>query len=239
MLEIVTITGADDFVEPQDLVALSEEFPFVEWGILLNKSKEGLNPRFPSKSWMAELHECAMKSKVSVALAGHLWGAWVRNLAVKLDNSVFDERPEFLEHFSRIQLNFSCYDVAPNMLEILPEHHFIFQIGNRGITDKIKLAKTGKHSILFDRSGGKGISPNEWPDVIEDVWCGYAGGLGPENLNEQIPKIIDVAEIPVGLHEMGNPFWLDMEAKVRTDEKFDLKKVRESLEICKPWVNIS
>ena len=36
-LNRVTITGADDFTEPKDLVELSEEFPFVEWAILLSQ----------------------------------------------------------------------------------------------------------------------------------------------------------------------------------------------------------
>ena len=33
----VTITGADDSVEPRALAELSEAFPFVEWGLLMSK----------------------------------------------------------------------------------------------------------------------------------------------------------------------------------------------------------
>ena len=32
ILDRVTITGADDSVRPTDLLELSREFPFVEWG---------------------------------------------------------------------------------------------------------------------------------------------------------------------------------------------------------------
>ena len=134
-IDRVTITGADDFTDPKDLVELSEEFPFVEWGILLSASKEGMGPRFPSPKWIEELAQ--FKDKIN--LAGHICGSWVRKLAVNIDNSVFKERPEFLEYFPRIQLNFSCYDVAPKMVEILPKNHkFILQIANKGIADKIK-----------------------------------------------------------------------------------------------------
>lgn len=37
----VTITGADDAVEPAELQALSHEFPFVEWGILHSYKRFG------------------------------------------------------------------------------------------------------------------------------------------------------------------------------------------------------
>ena len=256
MLESVTITGADDFVEPQDLIDLSLEFPFVEWGILLHESKEGLNPRFPSKQWIDEL--VSLKNK-RINLAGHICGSWVRKLAVNLDDSVFKERPEFLEYFQRIQLNFSCYDVAPRMVALLPKNKkFILQIGSKGIADKIKLVDLSRDkmcdgelscltnlSILFDRSGGKGISPEKWPKPIYNVDCGYAGGLGPDNLNEQILKIIETVgqqtvyevDFPFAPLQIDVPFWIDMETSVRTNDKFDLKKVRKCLEICKPWVS--
>ena len=54
MLTRVTITGADDAVDPGALVALSAEFPFVEWGILFSKSREG-EARYPSAEWAARI----------------------------------------------------------------------------------------------------------------------------------------------------------------------------------------
>ena len=38
MLQTVTLTGADDSVNPEDLIAISKEFPFVEWGILIGSN---------------------------------------------------------------------------------------------------------------------------------------------------------------------------------------------------------
>ena len=56
---------------------------------------------------------------------------------------------------------------------------------------------------------------------------GYAGGLGPDNLRTEIPKIAEAS----GRHD----FWIDMEGKVRDDsDRLDLSKVRRVLEICAP-----
>jgi hypothetical protein len=104
---------------------------------------------------------------------------------------------------------------------------------------------------LFDVSGGAGILPDGWPQPIHidiepgefgegiEYWrySGYAGGLGPGNLAEQIPKIIEAS----GGTEFTNEgrIWLDMESRVRSDDdrQFDLQKVRRCLEIAGPYVN--
>lgn len=39
MIKLITMTGADDSIRPQDLLPISEKFPRVEWGILLSNSK--------------------------------------------------------------------------------------------------------------------------------------------------------------------------------------------------------
>jgi hypothetical protein len=231
----VTITGADNSVRPEDLLALSAEFPFVEWAILLSSTKED-NPRFPSRAWIDEL--AALGKSHNLQLAGHVCGAWVRNLVVKKDPAVFVERPEFLEYFPRIQLNFSPYHAAQLFLDVLKpfNNEFIFQVGSQGKSDKVALLNLGRGlglnlSILFDRSGGKGVVPSDWPEPIDPFYLGYAGGLGPDTLSDQLPKISET----VG----DRTIWIDMESRVRSDDdqQFDLDKVRACLEISRPWVD--
>lgn len=231
----VTMTGADNSIRPQDLIQLTKEFPFVEWAILLSQSSAG-NPRYPTQDWITELKVVAKEH--SLPLAGHICGAWVRNLVVKKDTSVFKERPEFLEMFPRIQLNFSPYHAAQLFLqELLPyeKNQFIFQVGSKGKADKEILLQLGLDmglnlAVLFDRSGGKGELPKEWPAIMEPFFCGYAGGLGPDSLAEQLVKINEV----VG----DKTIWIDMESRVRSDDnsQFDLEKVATCLELAKPWV---
>ena len=52
-LRTVTITGADDSVEPKEIAELTKGFPFVEWGILLENGIYS-GRRFPSRDWIAE-----------------------------------------------------------------------------------------------------------------------------------------------------------------------------------------
>jgi hypothetical protein len=149
--------------------------------------------------------------------------------------TVFDEHPEFIENFPRIQLNFSPYDAAPLFLDLLekyPKNQFIFQVGSKGKKDKKTLLENGLDkglnlAVLFDRSGGKGILPDKWPEpLFPKVYHGYAGGLGPDTLEEEIPKILEASR--------DQTIWIDMESRVRSedDEQFDLEKVRLCLEIC-------
>jgi hypothetical protein len=55
IIDRVTITGADANTKHEDLFKLSEDFPFVELGILLSKSGEG-KARYPTYAWMLKLN---------------------------------------------------------------------------------------------------------------------------------------------------------------------------------------
>jgi hypothetical protein len=81
-------------------------------------------------------------------------------------------------------------------------------------------------STLFDMSHGAGVLPKEWLVPVDGVRCGYAGGLSPENVVEQIKLI----ESKVGDYEL----WIDMETQIRSnaDQQFDLAKVVSVLESC-------
>ena len=84
---------------------------------------------------------------------------------------------------------------------------------------------------LFDLSGGAGILPESWPKA-KGEYCGYAGGLSPENLEEQLEKIKCVVD-------EDQKIWIDVETHVRSsdDKQFDLDKVRKFLEISKRYVS--
>ena len=107
---------------------------------------------------------------------------------------------------------------------------WVLQCGDEtDIQDAIELARTlemGRVSALFDASGGRGIEPFRWPVSPVSIRFGFAGGIGPDNLVEVLRDI--------GPREA--PFWIDMESGVRTDDRFDLAKVRAVLEAAKPFV---
>lgn len=73
---------------------------------------------------------------------------------------------------------------------------------------------------LFDVSGGRGEMPESIPVPKSDHLVGYAGGMGPETVEAYLEMIT-----------CENPFWIDMESKVRTDGWFDLDKVERVCQI--------
>ena len=243
-LDLVTMTGADITTHPKDLLELSNKYPFVEWGILISKNRSSINvPRYPSIEWVKN-YLFEFNQKGLDKLSCHICGSWVRDL-LKGDDTVFQEMPFLLDIFNRFQLNFHAEKVSCdlgafiNLLNKYPTKHFIFQIdgenGNKIFDEVLKTNSPGRNFDaypLFDISGGQGILPDEWPSFIKSAgYNGYAGGLGPENLREQLEKIQDTVD-------EDDRIWIDMETKVRSnnDFTFDLEKVEKCLKIAKDFM---
>jgi hypothetical protein len=244
ILERVTVTGADDGTDPEDLFRLSVKYPFVEWGILLSKSQEG-NSRFPSLRWIEHLkwlidgkpHWFETEGKkTKPALSGHLCGSWVRELCAGRLTFLAD-RPTICAMFERVQLNFHANTHSVHKDEFTRAlkswktvNQYIFQFDN---TNNWILATANAENInvapLFDTSGGAGIYPGSWP-LGFGASCGYAGGLHPDKITEQLPRIRAAAE--------HCKIWIDIETHVRSndDKLFDLDKVEKFLAAVAPEV---
>ncbi len=233
-IRIVTITGIDKHTSISKLQDLQAEFPFVEWGVLMSESKEGLDNRYPSLDHIEKLRHRQLN------LSGHLGGAWARDVA-EGGYKFIKERNQLLLMFNRIQLNISNIlnhaDSAElkNGVDSFIHPRIIIQIGKNGTWGNQLKPIINKVDILFDGSGGRGTVPEFWPypllaydTTVRLRNCGYAGGLNIGNLEEQIQRIKVVS--------MGMPIWIDTESGVRTDEVLDLDKVRQFLTIAKPYV---
>ena len=223
MIDRVTVTGADDSIDPMQLISLTERFPFVEWGILLSKSAEGAH-RFPSLPWMERLAELP-----TFRLSGHLCGFWVRELcAGRLTFAA--ERPTIAALFQRVQLNFHAMQhlvVRKALIAALAswgrdEYIFQFDGVNNGLMDTAHSAGV-KVAPLFDTSGGAGVEPEVWPKPLAE-YCGYAGGLHPDRLEGQLSRIFGASQ--------NARIWIDVESHVRSNNNsvFDLRKVERFLE---------
>jgi hypothetical protein len=230
-LDRVTVTGADDSVSIEDMLAISSEFPFVEWGILLSKSSEG-RYRFPSLEWMSKLKE-AKKLNPALRLSGHLCGKWVRDLC-EGSWAFVEDRPELIEMFDRIQFNFHAIvhkvdvEKLASALKRYPKVQFILQLDdvNNGIYTK--LTDMGINvAPLFDLSGGAGVLPESWPE--SNGFYGYAGGLSHENVDSQLDVIESKAKSNI---------WIDAERRLRSedDSLLLLDNVRGYLAKSKPYV---
>lgn len=230
----VTITGADDSVTALDMKDITERFPYVEWGILLSRSQEG-SPRFPSKDWLDQLADMTQVG-AQLVLSGHLCGAWVRDIIDGGDLFVKD-RASITYLFKRYQLNFHAFahwtdpaSLSAGLSKFQREPQFIFQFDEVNNPLLQYALQEGYNAVpLFDTSGGAGVLPTEWPAFI-GTYCGYAGGLSPDNLEEQMEKILEVAA--------GQDIWIDVETHVRSHDNaiLDLEKVYRFLEISEQWV---
>lgn len=244
-LETVTITGADNTTSIIAMQELSQEFPFLEWGILLG-SHQGID-RFPSRAWLVQLLQ---RKTPEMRLSLHLCGQYVRDILEGRSTPLQDWHG--LWHAcDRIQLNFHAdlfqFDPAkfPDQIDQLT-----WQTGRRKVAicqmdgtaneGLFEWARRDQQNVvpLFDRSHGSGVTPAFWPQAIYAVAApsnypeqllahGYAGGLGPHNLATELPKIKGAAQ--------GAPYWIDMETHVRSNagetSYLDLAKVRTVLQI--------
>jgi hypothetical protein len=231
----VTFTGADDNTDPQALVDLAVKYPFIEWGILVSKTSAG-RPRYPSFQWLDEL--AVFNRKHQINLSCHLCGRWLRDILTTEDRYDFDQNfGPYLHMFQRMQLNThgqkTNYE-AFNVVAYLFNLYKTFVVQMDGVNEKLieDLINFDISAVpLYDLSSGAGTLPSEWRKPVENVSCtGYAGGLGPQNLEEQLEKIQEV---------VGDKFiWIDMETHVRSndDKLFDLEKIEECCEIVKPYI---
>lgn len=230
----VTFTGADDTVDPRQLIAISEHSPIVEWGILIG-SQHG--HRFPSYHWIGTLQTLA---NPQVNLALHICGRHLRDIAAGRSIAALPK----MQRFQRCQLNWHGEpqgEISSNIYRAFKEMEgywtpeVIFQLDGANNGLPVHCASMKKTAGLFDLSHGAGVLPEVWPknDVSDDedfkqdtglarFPIGYAGGLGPENLREQLPKIHAAAR---------GDYWIDMETKLFEGLQFDMAKCREVLKI--------
>lgn len=238
-IKTVTITGADDNTDIDALMKIHNHYPFVEFGILFSRSRQGTS-RYPSLEWVKLLQEEAfshcMSKMPEIKLSAHLCGdyTWQR-LTTGLFNSAFDDLGDIMfgKLFSRCQLNFNstnnpaCEKFYDSFKYSTTKQILQFNKANHDLCQRIIEMNNPNVHFLYDGSGGRGVLPSEWKGVVPNQFTGYAGGLNPDNLEEALFKI----DMVVGFNEI----WIDTESGVRTDDKLDLDKVVKFLEIAKKY----
>jgi N-(5'phosphoribosyl)anthranilate (PRA) isomerase len=245
----VSISGADDAVDPVDLLRLSVEFPFVEWGILYSEKRQG-TPRYPSAEWRENLIGLMLNTVrgKSLHLALHLCGKASRDVFEGKESRWF-ARKDFHAPYERVQLNgFSPYtekfkylpansdpydkEELANLFRFCP-CEFIIQCADQDelkVVDEFAVKNNLKFlNALFDPSGGRGVESTDWPHLpTKQISVGYAGGINPDNVSKVISGILAKPET-----DQMEATWIDMESRIRSGEDaFDLKLVREVLTAC-------
>lgn len=240
-IRYVTLTGADDSVKPSDLAKISAKYPFVEWGILFSQCKTG-DERYPTLAWIDELIETAA-SEQSMNLSAHLCGKWVADIL--LGHFTFFRDEKLIQTFQRTQLNLGHKriedalnsDFIPLFNETVSDIQVILGGNYKGLTFDYDFFWKNSIFPMLDASGGRGIAEQQWLKPFcgesgQQIMHGYAGGLGPDNVVEEVEKIAQIIDDESVLNKT---VWIDMETNLRTDGKFDLTKCEQVLEVVSDW----
>jgi hypothetical protein len=188
----ITLTGIDELTDFGDIRALLTRG--AELGILYTETPEGRH-RYPSIKWMVELFR-AVPGRYALHVCGRAARAHL----------LAGDRPMLTMPVQRIQINGIVGDDEIYHACTLFRDWKIITQSHSGNSVNIGCEN---HQVLVDGSGGRGISPGVWvrPTTPRDV--GFAGGLGPHNLADQLPRISDMA---------CDPWWVDMEGRLRDSQ---------------------
>jgi hypothetical protein len=244
-LRALGFCGVDDSIHPHQLAMYSQWYPFLEWGILFRPDREG-TPRYASPKWVQQLVALAKHPRSPLKLAAHLCQDRVHQVLEGDDGFVL-QLQEW--GFRRIQINATAVngvdtsrlaESIPAVLDLIqkyPDLEFIIQKNdeteplwqgmlNMDGNDQIpsKCGPLGglppNVSMLFDESKGTGVLATSWPTPPLQYQIGYAGGIGPNNIDHVLQQVLLVAK--------GRTVWIDMESRLRSNKNdhdvFDLDK---------------
>lgn len=122
-------------------------------------------------------------------------------------------------------------------IEAVPGIEFIFQLNaeTQPVFDIISVNAPANMSVLYDASCGLGIEITTLPDPSGSIPCGYAGGIGPANI-EKILGMVSALEQP-----NEKKVWIDMESSLRVtrsdkvvsnQDSFSIDKCFACVEVC-------
>lgn len=236
-LKFITCSGANEHTNIEELVSLSNQYPIVEWGIQVSGKKCSVGT--PRLEWIHNLHDFLQSTNTSIKLALHINADWVDAFT---SGEIPQELTELLRLknvdgrslFYRIQLNFKIgRDKAPQetvlisrMKQYGTDHRFILSYNDDNKTFIHYLYRQGVRNFdtLYDASHGEGIGPSQWLEPAfydESILQGYAGGLSPENVVDELLKI-------KGVVPFDRAFYIDAEGKLKGDNKhLSLKKCEQ------------
>ena len=236
MIELVTFTGVDagtDFVELREL---AEQYPLAEFGVLVGtRTGEEDFGIFPPIGVVTALGELEVRSAL------HLCGRWAQAVSGEMSPVGIGEFANVgllsyiygvSKSFDSVQINLHGDELGSQDIEVrgaavgtFADHteaaRVILQHRGQRWTDVPVVHP--KVEYLFDLSEGGGWEYFDyWPEPATDGRrMGYAGGLGPHNIRRALEFADSYPEARL---------WFDMEGRIRTDERFDLAKVRSVCE---------
>jgi hypothetical protein len=200
----IAFTGVDRRELLGGMVRLSARYP-IEWGLLVDADRDGREMLFPGAPVREAIHSAGR-----LRWAAHVCGSLARAIA---DGPAAP--PLSLAGFQRLQVNHGFAGSTP--AQVARCTAFGRAHGVRAVLQcQAAFPPDDGVDWLYDTSFGRGARPTDWPPLAPGgPFCGFSGGIGPDNVRDVLARI----DAPAGV-----PFWIDMESGVRTDGAFDLAK---------------
>lgn len=215
MLTHVTFTGWDDRTDPFEFATFcrDQQPGTVEIAVLMSASHLG-EDRYPCVEIAESILRIAKRHRQRAAV--HVCGEVARRmlLAGRPDSG---PATRVVDLADRIQVNVAesfwafvgGYAAADRLADGI-DRPVIIQV--RGLEWP---AKQGRVQYLFDRSAGRGEVAEQVPPLT-NFPVGYAGGLGPENVDAFLQRLM--TQHPGVLRDevvFTAPIWIDMESGIR------------------------
>lgn len=240
-LRLFTLTGLDEATDLHGVAHLAERFAGTEWAVLLDRSKAAQQDgkgRYPREAWVREFAQFSQDNKLRSSL--HLCGQDAIDF-LREDKAVMD----LAAMFPRVQLNVRAAGLrVADDVGVRQFLNAVRSVKGCGVTTRVilqynesnaalwnELRRVGGYEALIDRSAGSGLLPKDWTiDRFEfsGACIGFAGGLGPDNIAEQLSSMSASAH--------GKAFWVGMESKLRNRyDRFDLELCERVLDEVATW----
>lgn len=241
-LRYITCSDPRENTPVEDILQLSQIAPNVEIAVQAHPSKMSFD--MPRRKWFENLLKESLSMPTAPNLAVHVNLDWCdkfcRGILVpelldlffllRNDKSPAIHRWQINIHGSKTKL-FKRDNIA-SILQNYPDREFIFQYGASEYHRMQRLDKTSANfSVLYDTSGGAGKLTKNWRAPLFDTHSqGYAGGLSPENISENLNKIAKVAGDRTDI-------WIDAEGKLKTPgtKTFDITRAKQYINTALNW----
>lgn len=235
-LEYITCSDMREYNSIDDIIDLGKKYPMAEFAIQAHPSK--FSAYMPRYVWFDTLMHAARVNDINLAM--HVNSEWRTeichgNIPYEIKRMWDLKRADGTPIIGRIQVNinggnktfrFFANKVA-DIIRAYPDTKFIFQYTPKQRQRINQLdAQNVPFSLLFDASGGRGISPDKWrAPVMKNHKMGYSGGMSPENVAENLDKINLI--LPDDYKT-----WIDAEGKLKDPEtkQFDVARAEQYIQ---------
>lgn len=236
-MKMISYVGVDRFTNLDELNRFNSDIKStknnfeLEFGLLYSHTKK--DDRYVSKQFI----ENTIKNNQEITWSIHLCGESVFDFLDKKMKFDIGDTNKII----RVQLNFNLnraleiYSVGSikKLAEILnekienickesdEEFRFIIQY-NKSKQELFKYLSPEFIDCLFDSSGGVGKIITSMPKILPNFYCGYAGGISPDNVTTIITQITSANSVK------NYNYYIDMESGVRNAcGEFDIEKCKQ------------